>query len=1039
MKFKVWTLTAMITIALHVSAFAVDKGYAQEGSTQESSVLGGTTSGFLRKSNSPYLVKETVVIPEEKALVIEAGVELRFAEGTGLDVRGGSMVVLGDAGNPVTFSGATGLWNGVSITGLKRSEVQGLQLTNAEYGFVVESGALEMRDVVLDGVVKAAVYVRNGSVDIQWSKIIGSNNVGLWATQSAAVNVNASSFENNHIAAVVTDGSEVTFQSSSIKNNEIAILDYSDNRLTVRNTAIQSNKFGLVSNEVPAEDVKRAIKGNKKDMDKNFDVVVETLGEEPRNPYADGMKLVVYKKSNSSDSLWKHSGNLGMSFGYHGVQTRHHHSSTPYEFDGNIVKDGELYTNYFQVPGFYTNWNANILVESFDGRTFEFNADISNDEWDKFAVHSIQAIYTDRYQRVALGDVTMNAGALYLEGINFLGGTYDLNIFLNSPKTPMFQISAFGGEYRAPKLQGEKNYDIYNDRIGVGEAETQELVAGGKVRWNMHTRFNGTLGFIGSKDFKEDPLLRDGMSSSVNTSTPVLTTHNFFADGEWLVFPGDIKLNGQVAVGTADTANAGKIRAINQVFTNAGLNTSNFSLLNKLMNAPSAIDTLSNASLESIFGDNTMMTKTQKIQRLRELLAEAKQVASEYVEEDAQPTHKKFWEYPNWAVAGSYEWSSNRTFIEGFLRYVGSGYYSAGSPDMLQNTRRVGGNLRQKIADFWNLSFGYSMNVENAQNTKHGYNIFGMAEFSQWGLFSTADKDSLEKHEQDAIRTLYIHDAYLGNEFKITDKIGLGLKYAVNYRTRSTAQRMYGNYAAESGIYNDPWFAVRKGKDAIKTDSVEVDREHWQIYKEMQDAEYLATQFEERILKQTADLALTFKLPNNVLRLGGRLVFRNDFSRFVNDTLIKELDFTDETFGILGYYFHGGDYIEQLYALSLNTRVGDLRNLFAFNPRYKIYNRNEMREFEWAVSDNLSFPISREFLDLSLNGAVRQNFLNYEEGKNKVKETELDVTGSATLTIHHTPSLKSDWTVGAICNYRPQSRQDEYKDIYGSISLNYEF
>jgi hypothetical protein len=94
------------------------------------------------------------------------------------------------------------------------------------------------------------------------------------------------------------------------------------------------------------------------------------------------------------------------------------------------------------------------------------------------------------------------------------------------------------------------------------------------------------------------------MSSKTNTANPLMSSKNIFADGNWLFFPGDIKLNGQVAVGGADTVNVAKIRAVNQVFSDAGLDPSNFALLNELMSNPNRVNSLSVEKLESIFGEN---------------------------------------------------------------------------------------------------------------------------------------------------------------------------------------------------------------------------------------------------------------------------------------------------------------------------------------------------------------------------------------------------------------------------------------------------
>ena len=113
--------------ALYGSAFAVDSLSRQ--------VIGGNISGFLKKDKSPYQVNETLVVSEGRALVIEAGVEIFFNEGTGLDVRGGNLAIMGEHSNPVLLSPAKegSTWNGISITGLKRSEVQGVLLKDADF------------------------------------------------------------------------------------------------------------------------------------------------------------------------------------------------------------------------------------------------------------------------------------------------------------------------------------------------------------------------------------------------------------------------------------------------------------------------------------------------------------------------------------------------------------------------------------------------------------------------------------------------------------------------------------------------------------------------------------------------------------------------------------------------------------------------------------------------------------------------------------------------------------------------------------------
>ena len=1032
--YRFCALMAFLMAALHVSAFAVE--------TEQ--VIGGNISGFLKKDKSPYQVKETLVVPEDKALVIEAGVEIFFAEGTGLDVRGGSLAVMGEISNPVVMASAVEgkSWNGVAVTGAKRSEVQGLQLKDAEFGFAVESGALEIHDSKIDNAVRAAVYARNASVDMQWVRIQNSKNVGVWATQSAVVDIDGSNLENNRIALVAGEESDVTLERSNFEGNGTAILDQGNNHLHQRNTLIEGNDVAFVANDMPSDDMIASLNKNQKDLSGDVDDLLESIGEEPQNPFADGMKRVA-KQGGSVDSVWDVSGSVGIEVGYHKVFTRHN-SDSLYVSGEDTVKLGERYHNYFQVPGLFANWNANLVMQSPSGQLVEVTADVSSDRWDRFKVHQFQASYTDDFQKLVLGDFYASAGQIYLSGINAFGGSYDLSLFKNAAQEPLFVGSVFGGEVRAPKIEGERNYDVYKDYVEEGEAEAQEMVAGGKIRWNMHRRFNGTLGFIGSKDYLEDPFLRDGMDPNTNTASPLVSSRNFFADGNWLFFPGDVKLNGQVAVGGADTVNAEKIRAINQVFADAGLDASNFGLLNKLMRDPRQVNSLTSAQLESIFGENSMKTPSEMRAELRNLLKQASKVAAETKTDDPRPSHADFWGHEHWAVAGSYQWSNSTTFIEGYLRYVGREYYSAGSPDLLQNTRMIGGNLKHSIYDFWKLGFGYTMNVENAADEHDGYNIFGMAEGSQWGMFSGAEDDWLKEHEQDPNRALYIHDGYLSNDFAATENLGIFVKYAINYRTRSTPQRLYANYSANSGIYDDPWFKVQHGRPSLEVytddDTLLIDSARWAKYYSLSDEEFLATEFVERLVKHTLELGLTFKLPKkNLLKVGGVLVVRKDMSEFKQDDLLSDFSFDDETYGLLGYYFHGGDFVEQRYPISLTTTLDMARNMLSLMPRYKIYNRNEMREFEWNFMDNLNLTLSKNFLELTLSGGMRLNDLSYEIDDVDYDELEIDVDGSASLRVYHTPALYSDWTVGSVFNYRPDNKADQYKDFYVTAALNYDF
>ena len=741
------------------------------------------------------------------------------------------------------------------------------------------------------------------------------------------------------------------------------------------------------------------------------------------------------------DSSWVINGSVGAEFGYHSVVTQKNESDEIFVNGKDSVSPGKKYRNYFQVPGFFGAWNVFLHMESPSGQKIDFTLDASSDKWRKFDPKFIQASYEDRFQKLVLGDMFVSGGELYLAGIDLLGASYDFNLNLKKDENPLLVLSAFGGENRAPKLQGDKDPDQYNKYIGLDEVEAQKMVLGGKLLWNVTKDFDATVGFIGSKDYLEDPFLRDGTTKNVNLSDPMYSSRTFFGDINGKVLGGRGAYNVQFGFGGADTVNVVAHRAVNSVFEEAGLDVSRFAQLRRLMNNSSVVNRMNREELELIFGDNMDMSVDDMRDELKRILKVAQEVLKKYRDEKKEDPSE--WTAQNLALSGAYNWKNNVTMIDAYFRFVGRNYYSAGSPDLLQNSRQLGAKLDQQIKDFWKLNFGYELNIENASGHGDAYNVFGFAEGSKLGLLPGADDDWLEKHEQDAPRTLYIHDFDLKNTFKVCDSVEVMARYALNYRTRSTPQRLHGNYFASSGIYADSWFDIQKGKPTVdvKTEdgTIQLDSAHWAMYDELKDEEYLATEFEERLLKHTVEVVATFKFPKNVLKVGGVWTYRTDMSRFKQDDLLEDFDFSDETYGILGYYFHGGDYFDARYPISLTTTLETVRNTVALTPRFRLYNRNEMSEFEWSLLDNASIQLKPGFLDLMLHGNIRQIFMSRKESGKDVDEMEMDLDFSAGTKFQLTERLSTECTLGAFFNYRPDNKSEDYRDIYGSVSVNYDF
>lgn len=1008
--------------------------------------LSGDVSGFLSADRSPYIAQNTLVVPQNKALVIGAGVTIRFLPGTGLDVQDGSLAIGGEGGAPVILTAAQkgSPWNGISVTGSRRANLQQAQIQGALNGLSVENGEADVNGVSFEDCASRGIYVKAGKVSIADAKFRHTAGTALQAASGAEVQITKSSFGENHIAVTAGQKSDVSIAFSELARNDYGILNIGGNQLRISKSTVSGNGIGFLSSEIPPQDAKSAVSGNKSDFSGNTAQLTATLPAEPTNPHAGKYASAATGEHQAgNDSAWTTlSGNLGVELGYHLVRMRRNHTGADWTSGRDTVGAGERYINYFQTPGTFANWNIYLMMQRADGKSIDFSADLSSTSWNKFEAHSVQTTYTDSRQKLSLGDVYVTGSELYLAGAGILGASYNLNLFKKANGTPLFLVSGFGGEARSPKYEGKKNPAIFKDYIDEGEAESQEMLAGGSLRWNPVPRFNATIGAIGSKDYLSDPFFRGGMSGETNTIDPMIKSKTVFADGNWLFYPGDIELNGQIAAGAADTADVLMQRAINKVFGDAGLDVSNFSRLRSLMHNPGLISALPQSELESIFGDNTLLSPAEMRKELRSLIDEAKAVQKQYAKGEGSPSDVRDWDGHNLAVTASLRRAVGHTVIAGHIRYVGDAYYSAGSPDQLSNTREIGGSIEQGLFDFWKLVLAYNLQVENAASAGAD-NIFGLGEGTHWGLFPDSASPWFSDHELDADRAQYIHNADIGNTFNIGKRAELSLNYSVDYRTRARPVRLYANYSVAGGVYSDPWFRAEDKSEAIAiatgSDTAYIDSARFAEYYALAGEPYLASQFIERILKQTAEADISFKLQENVLKLGGVWTYRSDLSSFGNDSLIGNLGFSDETFGKLGYYFHGADYFEQRYPVSLSTAFTAFRNRISVTPRYKAYRRAKMREYEGNVSEHLEIPLSRNFMELSIDGSARYEIFRRTENEERIREREADIDGSAGLRTHYSSALYSDLTLGAYYNYRPDNDADEYKDFYGSIALNYAF
>ena len=1019
--------------------------------------LKGEIRGFLKADKSPYLVNGTVSIAPNSVLVINPGTTIMFTKGSSLMVDQGQLVVAGTASNPVIFRSAMsnptpGDWAGIIITGEKDSEIRNAQILNAQNGLVIENANVKIQNSRIEGSAQYGIYARNAKINASDCEFV-NNQVALNLSHYTQGEIERSTFKDNNIALLNSKISKSIVSSTNFTNNGTAIVNMGNTIIELNQSSVEQNTVGITSTEILPTELMESARNNKTNFSSKAGETTTTLPPEPeiagierRNlNSSDDVNTVfdIEAPADSTQKRWTVLGNVMLGGNYHYVRTRTHHDSIPVIVGKDTTFNGDRYKNYFQVPGFGANASAYVLMSSSDGKTIEFTMDATSDSWNHFSPNPVTLRYNDNYNSINLGDVQMVGGDIYMSGIPLFGAEYTLSLLRNNADMPLLQLEGFFGEAKRSLVPGNRHPYLYNEYIDDGEAQAQRIAYGGFLKWAPVRRFDAKIGAIYANDEIEDPLFRDGAKATTLTTDPLQEAFTMYAEGNWLFFPGDIELNGQIAVGRADTTDALRQRAINQVFAKAGLNTSSYTLLRSLMQSESRIDWLTNAELEEIFGDNSNMSKGQMLEKLHELVKQAKKVQKEAESDrDDDRVLGQHWGSENFALGASLNWNINRTRIAGHVKYIGEDFYSAGSPDQLSNAREFGASLEQDIKKFWTLNLNYQINVENAaQGNKK--NLVGLGEGTHFGFSSDDDSDWFEKHELDNNRTKYIHNVGLDNTFTINPRVQLTAGYDLELKNQYRPIQLRGNYLLEEGIYKDEYFTKGDGKkiSIVNGDTVMVDSVRWANYMALADEPYIASKFEESLLKQTLKAGISFKAAQSVFKINGRWTMRSDLSEFHKDSLIDkmDLDLEDTTWAKLGYYFGGGDYFEQSYPLNITTTLKNMQNHFQVIYRLKSYVRNEMTEDEITVEDEYEIPFMNRFLIAGINGQFRYMLTEWKESDKDFDESEMDVLGKLNLRFNHTKHFYTDWYAGMAFYYRPDYLANEYKDIYGGINLNYVF
>ncbi len=141
-------------------------------------------------AQSPYLVQKIQVkIAASATLTVEPGVEVQFAQSTGMLVEG-NLVAVGTVTQPITFTGSTetpGWWDGIRIQGDLQGDIANLNRGSRFSHVTIAYGGNSYANLVLD----------DAHATVEASTFLGSGRHGIYTLDEGVVDVRDSRFISN--------------------------------------------------------------------------------------------------------------------------------------------------------------------------------------------------------------------------------------------------------------------------------------------------------------------------------------------------------------------------------------------------------------------------------------------------------------------------------------------------------------------------------------------------------------------------------------------------------------------------------------------------------------------------------------------------------------------------------------------------------------------------------------------------------------------------------------------------------------------------
>ncbi len=213
-------------------------------------ILSNEVKGMWTKVHSPYIVLRDITVPADTSLSIEPGVEVQFATGFGLTVKG-NLLAIGNSNDKITFTSADTVsvkndstlgWKGISIIG-GNNDTSVLENCILEYVYKFSS---------VDYQAPVSVIGRHAAINkCNIKNNIGNYSGGICCVNEADVSILNSVISDNsgnYYGGIYISKSNALVANNLILNGKLGICIYGKNAASdtvrcINNTIVQNNPF----------------------------------------------------------------------------------------------------------------------------------------------------------------------------------------------------------------------------------------------------------------------------------------------------------------------------------------------------------------------------------------------------------------------------------------------------------------------------------------------------------------------------------------------------------------------------------------------------------------------------------------------------------------------------------------------------------------------------------------------------------------------------------------------------------------------------